>query len=107
MTRHMKPADAPPLRAGGSAHSQTNDHPGLPPNSGYAETPRSEATAVNQPNPDAAGNQAAQVAATLPGEDEEQNPAETDPTPPGENKREPIKDPDPADTKLHAQQGSH
>lgn len=106
MTPGLEAADAPPLRDGGSAHSQTTEHPGQPPASGYAETPRSEATAVNQPDPDAAGNQAAQVAATLPGEDEEQNPAETDPTPPGENKREPIKDPNPADTKLHVQQGS-
>lgn len=38
----------------------------------------------------------------MPGEDEE-DPDDTEPTPPGEHKREPIKDPDPADTKLHVQ----
>jgi hypothetical protein len=38
--------------------------------------------------------------ATTPGEEEEA-PDDTEPLPPGEHKREPIKDPDPADTKLH------
>jgi hypothetical protein len=79
---------------------------GEPKTSGYAEAKPRPGIAQDKPNPDAAGNQAAQVASTLPGEDEEQNPAETDPSPAGENKREPIKDPDPADTKLHVQQGS-
>jgi len=39
--------------------------------------------------------------------DEEQpKPEDDEPLPPGEHKREPIKDPDPADTKLHVQQDS-
>lgn len=74
--------------------------------SGYAEAKPNADTRRDKPNPDAAGNEAAQVAATLPGETEEK-PGETEPTPPGEHKREPIQDPDPADTKMHVQQGSH
>ena len=105
MTQRMQPADIPPLRDGELAHSQTIANPGEPPASGYAETRRSETSADNQPNPDAAGNQASQVAAQLPGEQDQEEP-DTEETPPGENKREPIKDPDPADTKLHVQQGS-
>ena len=62
-------------------------------------------TDIDRPNPDAAGNQRAQVTGELPGEEDEQD-DETEETPPGENKREPIKDPDPADTKLHVQQSS-
>ncbi|MEO8160263.1 MAG: hypothetical protein ABI588_02505 [Arenimonas sp.] len=38
--------------------------------------------------------------------DGEQSPEEPEDTPPGEHKREPIKDPDPADTRLHVQHGS-
>ena len=37
------------------------------------------------------------TATTLPGEGEDA-PADNEPTPPGEHKREPLKDPDPADT---------
>ena len=39
------------------------------------------------------------LSGTLPG-DEEEHPDDTEEVPPGEHKREPIKDPDPADTKL-------
>ncbi len=78
---------------------------GEPKTSGYAETKPRAGVTQDKPNPDAAGNQAAQVASTLPGEEEEK-PDDVEPTPPGENKREPIKDPDPADTKMHVQQGS-
>lgn len=78
---------------------------GEPKTSGYAETTPRAGAAQDKPNPDAAGNEAAQVAATLPGEEEEA-PDDVEPTPPGEHKREPIKDPDPADTKMHVQQGS-
>ena len=79
--------------------------PAHPKDSGYAEPNQTQATARSGPDPDAAGNQRAQVAADLPGEDEEA-PDDVEETPPGEHKREPIKDPDPADTKLHVQQSS-
>jgi hypothetical protein len=97
--------------------------PGAPDHSGYAEPTRAETTHPSQPDPDAAGNRAAQVAASrdeggatsghkprgpaTPGEPEEPAlPGTDEPTPPGEHKREPIDDPDPADTKLHVQQSS-
>ena len=91
--------------------------PGAPDHSGYAEPTRMETTHPSQPDPDAAGNRAAQVAANTathkprgpatPGEPEEPAlPGTDDPMPPGEHKREPIDDPDPADTKLHVQQSS-
>lgn len=42
------------------------------------------------------------LASTLPMPGEEDGaPDDTEPTPPGEHKREPINDPDPVDTKLH------
>ena len=78
---------------------------GEPKTSGYAEATPRAGLAQDKPNPDAAGNEAAQVAATLPAE-EDDTPDDVEPAPPGENKREPIKDPDPADTKMHVQQGS-
>ena len=81
-----------------------------PKDSGYAEKKPTDVPAPvrDQPDPDAAGGQRAQVAASHKTPDEEQEPPteEPEPTPPGEHKREPIKDPDPADTKLHVQQGS-
>ena len=92
----------PPQRAGEREHAQLTPSPGEPDGSGYAEERPND---VDRPNPDAAGNQRAQVAGELPGEEDEQE-DETEETPPGENKREPIPDPDPADTKLHVQQAS-
>ena len=78
--------------------------------SGYAEKNPTDVPCPvrDQPDPDAAGNQRAQVAASHQTPDEDQDPptVEPEPTPPGEHKREPIKDPDPADTKLHVQQSS-
>jgi hypothetical protein len=74
-----------------------------PKDSGYAESKPSEAPVRDQPDPDAAGGQRAQVAAHKLPDEEEPSPDED--TPPGEHKREPIKDPDPADTKLHVQHG--
>ena len=86
-----------------------------PDESGYDETQPTEVpcSAHDRPDPDAAGNQRAQVAASAhktPGTGEPgeapPHPEEDEPTPPGEHKREPIHDPDPADTKLHVQQSS-
>ena len=84
-----------------------------PEDSGYQETQPTELprSARAQPDPDAAGNQRAQVASAQhpkPGEpgNEPPNPVEDEPLPPGEHKREPIHDPDPADTKLHVRQSS-
>ena len=83
-----------------------------PDDSGYQETQPTDVarTARNQPDPDAAGNQRAQVASTHktpdPGPEPPLKPEEDEPLPPGEHKREPIHDPDPADTKLHVQQSS-
>ena len=77
-------------------------NPGKPPASGYAEPKPTEATVRDKPNPEVPGDETSQVEASTPGEDEEQ-PDDTEPVPPGEHKREPIKDPDPADTKLHVQ----
>ena len=103
MSTKMEPATMPPQREGEIAHEQITPRPGKPKASGYAEPRPSETTATNKPNPDAAGNQPAQVAAQLPGEEEEEAPDDTEETPPGEHKRDPIRDPDPADTKLHVQ----
>lgn len=86
-------------------HLKTSADPGQPTASGYDEPRPTSASARNQPKPDAAGNEASQVAAQLPAEEDE-DPTPIEPVPPGEHKREPIKDPDPADTKLHVQQGS-
>ena len=95
-----------PQREGEIEHERIVPKPEHPKDSGYAEpTHYQNATAPNRPNPDAAGNERAQVAGGLPGEEEE-DPGEVEETPPGENKREPIHDPDPADTKLHVQQSS-
>lgn len=79
-----------------------------PDDSGYEEPRPNEAPVRDAPDPDAAGNERAQVAAGGVKPDEEQDPPaeEPEPTPPGEHKREPIKDPDPADTKMHVQQSS-
>ena len=77
--------------------------PGMPRESGYAEPKPAETTERDKPNPEAAGSEASQVAAAKSGEVED-DPADTEPTPPGEHKREPIKDPDPADSKLHVGQ---
>jgi hypothetical protein len=97
---------------------------GRPGHGGYAEPTRHETTVPTQPNPDAAGNAQAQVAANArdsrgpamsghprapakPGEPEEPSmPGTDEDLPPGEHKREPIDDPDPADTTLHVQSGS-
>lgn len=95
-------------------HDRPVATPGKPPASGYAEPKPTPSTVRDMPKPDVAGNEASQVtggkedsvsvppepSAALPGEEEEE-PDDTEPTPPGEHKREPIKDPDPADTKLH------
>jgi len=92
--------------------SATTKH--RPDDSGYEETqPTDVACAARDlPDPDAAGNQRAQVASAhkTPGTGEPgegvPKPEDDEPLPPGEHKREPIKDPDPADTKLHVQQSS-
>lgn len=73
---------------------------GKPKGAGYAEPKPTETTERDKPDPRAAGGEASQVQASTPGEDGEGN-EDDEPTPPGEHKREPIKDPDPADTKLH------
>ena len=99
MSKRMEPATPPP--GPGEGHQKITARPGKPKASGYAETRPWETTAMDKPNPDAAGNEPAQVEAQLPGEEEEETPDDTEETPPGEHKREPIKDPDPADTKLH------
>ena len=87
--------------------------PHRPDDSGYQETQPTElpASARGRPSPDAAGNERAQVAATqhkTPTDPVETpaNPDNDEPLPPGEHKREPIHDPDPADTKMHVQQSS-
>lgn len=105
MDRNLQPATVPPLKAGDARRENVTADPGRPETSGYAEPGRTAAPIDSKPNPDAAGNEAAQVASTFPGEEEEPEP-DTEPTPPGEHKREPIHDPDPADTKLHVQQTS-
>jgi hypothetical protein len=83
-----------------------------PDDSGYEETQPTDVPRETraQPDPDAAGNQRAQVATAQhkspePGE-APPKPEEDEPLPPGEHKREPIHDPDPADTKLHVQSSS-
>ena len=101
MIAQMKPATAPPQHEGDPVREQITPRPGKPKSSGYAETKPSEATAVNAPDPLAAGNEASQVEATLPGKpSEDENPDDTEDVPPGEHKREPIDDPDPADAPL-------
>jgi len=101
MTASLKPATAPLPHEGEAAHEQITPRAGKPKSSGYAETKPSEATAVDLPNPDVAGNEASQVTAGLPGKSsEDEDPDSTDDAPPGEHKREPINDPDPADAPL-------
>jgi len=85
-----------------------------PDDSGYEETQPTDVarSARGRPDPEAAGNQRAQVASAhkTPGTGEpgdgSPKPGDDDPLPPGEHKREPINDPDPADTKLHVQQST-
>ena len=79
-----------------------------PDDSGYEEAQPTDVGVRDAPDPEAAGNERAQVAggAVKPDEEQEPKPIEPEPTPPGEHKHEPIKDPDPADTKLHVQQSS-
>lgn len=84
----------------------TTASPAKPRGAGYAEPKPSETTERSKPNPDAAGGESSQVDATTPGEDDESK-DNGDPLPPGEHKREPIKDPDPADTKLQVRPSSH
>jgi len=101
MTTVMKPATTPPMHDGEAKHEQITPRPGKPGSSGYAETKPSKATAVNAPDPLAAGNEASQVEATLPGKPgEDEDPDSTEDVPPGEHKRDPIDDPDPADAPL-------
>ena len=84
------------------------------PGAGYAEPQPAKRGANPQPDPAAPGNLAAQVAANAhprapatPGEPEEPlMPDRDDDMPPGEHKREPIEDPDPADTKLQVRSAS-
>ena len=104
MSNTMKPATTPPMREGEAKHEQITPRAGKPKSSGYAETKPSEATAVDEPNPDVPGGEASQVESTLPGKSsEDEDPDSTEDVPPGENKREPIKDPDPADAPLQVQ----
>ena len=101
MTTQSKPATAPLQREGEAAHEQISPRAGKPKSSGYAETKPSETTAVDHPNPDVAANEASQVEAAQPGKSsEDEDPDSTDDAPPGEHKREPINDPDPADAPL-------
>jgi hypothetical protein len=90
--------------------------PNRPDESGYEETKPTQVprAAHDLPDPDAAGNQRAQVASaqhktpgtSAPGTPQDPDPGNVEPLPPGEHKREPIHDPDPADTKMHVQQSS-
>lgn len=105
MTHDLPSQRVPPQREGETAHERIIPKPEHPKTSGYNEPAQLRMGPPDAPNPDAAGNQRAQVAATLPGEEEEA-PDDIEETPPGEHKREPIKDPDPADTKLHVRQSS-
>ena len=85
--------------------------PGKPANAGYAEPQPGKRDADAQPDPKVPGNRAAQVAASAhprgpakPGDPEEPAMPDTgDDAPPGEHKREPIEDPDPAETTLQVQ----
>jgi hypothetical protein len=105
MSHDLPSQRVPPQRAGDPERARIVPKPEHPKTSGYNEPDQLRMGPPDAPNPDAAGREEAQVASQLPGEeDEEQDPTED--APPGENKREPIKDPDPADTKLHVQQSS-
>lgn len=77
-----------------------------PKDSGYAEKEPTDTPVRDQPDPDAAGGEQAQVDAhQAPDEEQEPPTEEPEPLPPGEHKRAPIQDPDPADTKLHVRSG--
>ena len=87
--------------------------PHRPDQSGYEETRPTELPRAvhDRPDPDAAGNQRAQVASAHkspvePGPEPPLKPEDDEPFPPGEHKREPIHDPDPADTKMYVQRAS-
>lgn len=103
MSKPMESAGTapPPAR---SEHVQIIKNPGKPKASGYAEPKPTETTERDKPVPGVPGNEASQVtSASLPDEDEAED---AEPTPPGEHKREPIRDPDPADTKQHVRRGA-
>lgn len=101
MTSSMKPATAPPMHEGEAAREQITPRAGKPQSSGYAETKPSKASATDQPTPDVPADEKSQVEAALPGlPDKEEDPDAGDDTPPGEHKREPIHDPDPANAPL-------
>lgn len=106
MSHDLPSQRVPPSRQGESRHEKTVAHPGHPATGGYDEPARLQMGPPDAPAPDAAGREAAQVAAHTPGEEEDDEQDPTEETPPGEHKREPIKDPDPADTKLHVQESS-
>jgi hypothetical protein len=84
------------------------------PAAGYADPAPKQQGKDAQPDPNAAGSRKSQVAANThprapakPGEPEEPAmPGSDEPVPPGEHKREPIEDPDPADTKMYVRSGS-
>ena len=98
MTTGMKPATTPRMHQGEAKHEQITPRAGKPKTSGYAETRPTPATATDAPNPLVAANEASQVKASLPGKtSEDEDPDSTEDAPPGEHKREPIHDPDPAD----------
>ena len=101
MTSRMKPATTPPMHEGEPAREQITPRAGKPKTSGYAETRPTPATATDAPNPLAPANETSQVEASLPGKtSEDEDPDSTEDAPPGEHKREPIHDPDPADSPL-------
>jgi hypothetical protein len=79
-----------------------------PDESGYEEKQPTDVGVRDAPDPEAAGGECAQITGGAVKPDEEQDPPaeEPEPTPPGEHKREPIKDPDPADTKLYVRPAS-
>ena len=88
-----------------------------PVESGYEESPQPDElprSVHDRPDPDAAGNERAQVASAQhkvpgtgePGKPAPNKPPDDDPLPPGEHKHEPIHDPDPSETKLHVRQAS-
>lgn len=98
MSKRMESTGSAPPPPASSEHVQIIGNPGKPRASGYAEPKPTETTERDKPVPDVPGDEASQVAAALPDEDEEE-PEDTEPTPPGEHKREPIRDPDPAETR--------
>ncbi len=101
MTTGMKPTTMPPTHPSEAKHDQITPHAGKPKTSGYAETKPSEASTLNQPSPVVAASEASQVEAASPGKtSEDEDPDSTEDSPPGEHKREPINDPDPADAPL-------